>query len=329
MKRRVTSALAQIKASEPGSNSGGLVIRLGPGSTLLGTPDTGLDDLTYQRFIHDTFGPEATRGIPGMDSTDPDRFAVRSKYVAGIGRMPWLTWRSKEIAALYTELNATLHAVARGARLAVVTPCLDGGAAGSEARRVDRAALPPSQSWRSVGLDLQNWPSGPGSPLVLRGTALSTEALSHDLATSPDLDSLVAARPHRGLLLSIGGETARDELDGSSNDPGAAEGKTVKPTPEGFSLQEGGGLARAAADSLARGISQHALGPRVWLTALPLGDGSAADEPLGHALAALDARWVFLAEKAASGQEDRLRRFTRVFCRPSGERGAGGGARRR
>ena len=50
-----------------------------------------------------------------------------------------------------------------------------------------------------------------------------------------------------------------------------------------------------------------------WLTALPLGDGPAADEPLGHALAALDSRWVFLAEKAASGQEERLRHFARVL----------------
>ena len=130
-----------------------------------------------------------------MESTDPDRFAVRSTYLAGVGRMPWLTWRSKEIAALYAELNATVRATAPAVGLAVVTPGLDGGPAGSEARRVDRAALPPSQSWRSVGLDLQAWPSGPGSPLVLRGTALSTEALSHDLATSPDLDSLVAVAP--------------------------------------------------------------------------------------------------------------------------------------
>ena len=34
----------------------------------------------------------------------------------------------------------------------------------------------------------------------------------------------------------------------------------------------------------------------------------------GHALAALDSRWVFLAEKAVSGQEERLRRFARVLC---------------
>ena len=129
-----------------------------------------------------------------MESTDPDRFAVRSKYLAGVG-----THAVADVAIQGDR--RTLRRAERGgacdrpaARLAVVTPSLDGGPAGSEARRVDRAALPPSQSWRSVGLDLQAWPSGPGSPLVLRGTALSTEALSHDLATSPDLDSLVASR---------------------------------------------------------------------------------------------------------------------------------------
>jgi hypothetical protein len=49
------------------------------------------------------------------------------------------------------------------------------------------------------------------------------------------------------------------------------------------------------------------------LTALPLGDGPAADELLGHAIAALDARWVFLADRAVSGQEQRLRRFAGIL----------------
>ena len=51
----------------------------------------------------------------------------------------------------------------------------------------------------------------------------------------------------------------------------------------------------------------------IWLSALPLGDGPEADEPLGHALAALDAQWVFLAATAVAGHEERLRQFARVF----------------
>ena len=43
----------------------------------------------------------------------------------------------------------------------------------------------------------------PAAPPVFRGVVLSTDALGHDLATSPDLDALVAGRAQRGLLLTI------------------------------------------------------------------------------------------------------------------------------
>jgi hypothetical protein len=44
-----------------------------------------------------------------------------------------------------------------------------------------------------------------------------------------------------------------------------------------------------------------------------VGDGPATDLPLGHALAALDAHWLFLAENAFAGHEERIRRFAEVF----------------
>jgi hypothetical protein len=44
-----------------------------------------------------------------------------------------------------------------------------------------------------------------------------------------------------------------------------------------------------------------------------MAEGPAGDEPLGHALAALDAHWVMLAGSAAAGQEERVRRFAAVF----------------
>jgi hypothetical protein len=263
MKRRVIDALSQIKPLKGAASRGaGVVIRLGPGPTLLGTPDTGLDDSTFDRFVAESFSPETARGIPGTGQTDPDRFAVRSRYLSGAGRMPWLTWRSRAIASLYTELAEAASTAAPGSVLAVVTPGLDEGPAGAEARRVDRAGLAPSQAWRSVGLDFQAWPSTGPAPPVFRGVVLSTDALGHDLATSPELDALVASRADRGLLLTV------------HDDP-----------PE-------------------RGI---------WLTAVPLGAGPAADELLGHSIAALDARWIFLAQKAVSGQEERLRRFAAVL----------------
>ena len=37
------------------------------------------------------------------------------------------------------------------------------------------------------------------------------------------------------------------------------------------------------------------------------------DEPLGHALAALDAQWVILAVPAIAGHEERLRKFASVL----------------
>jgi len=318
MKRRVVQALTQ---SEPGrvetggGTETGLLIRLGPGPTLLGTPDTGLDDVTFERFVHETFSPETAREIPGLGNTDPDRFAARARYLAGVGRMPWLMWRSRAIAALYSELAEAAQATARGAMLAVVTPGLDAGPAGTEARRVDRAGLAPSQAWRSVGLDLQTWPRGPGAPPLLRGVSLSTDALAHDLATNPDLDALVAARPQRGLLLTIDGDrpVPGPTVQAAPGDvlpeaPSSSSSSMASPSPA-----DPGGSGPAGRGARARNTSPGAAGPRIWLTALPLGDGPAADEPLGHAMAALDARWLFLAEKAVAGHEERLRRFAGVL----------------
>ena len=314
MKRRVAQALTP-RQSGPGEISSrsptGLVIRLGPGPTLLGTPDTGLDDATFERFVSETFSLETARAIPGLGNTDADRFAERSHYLAGVGRMPWLTWRSRVIASLYAELSAVAQATAPGVVLAVVTPGLDGGPAGTEARRVDRAGLAPSQAWRSIGLDLQTWPSGLRAPHLLRGVSLSTDALAHDLAVSPDLDALVAARPHRGMLLTV---------DGYPPAPGSTAGEEL---PEAPSLElttaafpssaDPPGLGHSGRYSVARSTSPRGAGPRIWLTALPLGDGPAAEELLGHAMAALDVQWIFLAEKAVAGHEEQLRRFAAVL----------------
>jgi hypothetical protein len=263
--QRIVGALSAERGRTPPR---GVLIRLGPGPTLLGGPGTGLDDTTYARFVGRMFEGAAARGVPGLRADDPNRFAARHQFLTQAGRVPWLTWRCRELAALYTELAQAVRQAVPEAILAVATPVLDDGPAGEEARRADLAGLPPSQAWRAVGLDLGEWPSGPGGPVVLRSVGLTTDDLGHDLATSPDLDAQVLARSGRGLLL---GAEARAESAGSS--PSAP----------------------------------------LHLSALPMAAGSAGDEPLGHALASLDARWVVVTGTAVAGQEDRLRRFARVF----------------
>ena len=263
-----------IAAHHDQTNLAGLLVRLGPGPTLLGSPDTGFDDATFARFVRDAFDQETAKNVPGRANDDPGRFAARATFLAGSGRVPWLTWRSKRVAALYQGFAAAAQESEPRLSLAVATPGPDDGPAGIEARRADLAGLAPSLAWRAVGLDLDAWPSGEAdhAPIVLRGVALGADELSHDLATSPELDAKVAARPPCGLFLGIGGDLARDPAT-----PGPSATVPL--------------VLRAAAIN----ADNH------------------GDEPLGHALAALDARWVWLAASHVSGQEERLRRFARVF----------------
>lgn len=258
--RRVAAA-ASARRDRPAL--AGVLIRLGSGATLLGPPDTGLDDETYARFVAETFDGEAARSLPGLETATADRFAARARFLEGPGRMPWLTWRAAGVAGLYAELAGAARSAAPGAALLVVTPGLDNSPASAEARRVDRSGLAAGLAWRAVGLDLDTWPAGEGGPVVLRGVGPSDGDLGHDLATNPDLDAPVAGRPARGLMLGA--------------------------TP-----------ARPA-------------GPGPALSAAGLADGPEGDEPLGHALAALDPRVVILAGPAVAGHEDRVLRFARVL----------------
>ena len=59
------------------------------------------------------------------------------------------------------------------------------------------------------------------------------------------------------------------------------------------------------------------------MTAVPMAAGMESDELLGHALAALDARWVVLATTAVAGREEQLRCFARVFRALPASPGAG------
>jgi hypothetical protein len=264
LRRRVREAMETHKES---GNLDGLLIRLGQGPTLLGAVDTGLDDATFARFLREAFDADTARSLPGTDLANPERFTERSRFVSGSGRTPWLSWRSRQVAALYGSLNEAVHAALPAARLALATPGPDDGAAGWEARRADLAGLAPSLAWRAVGLDLDVWPAAEDAPIVFRGARLGADDLAHDLATSPELDAKVAARPVRGVL-----------LDAGSTVQGPAQNSGV-----------------------------------LTLSAPALDVGPNGDEPLGHALAVIDARWVWIAATAAAGQEERVRRFARIF----------------
>ncbi|MGE3820553.1 MAG: hypothetical protein AB7I30_14160, partial [Isosphaeraceae bacterium] len=196
--RRKVAEAAVRKASAP---IAGLLLRLGQGPTLPGSPDTGFDDATYARFVREAFEAGTAQGLPGLEVSDPGRFDARARFLAGAGRNPWLAWRSKRVAALYGDLAAAVAETSPGLTLAVVTPGLAEGPAGAEARRADLAGLDPSLAWRAVGLDLETWPKGPDTPVILRGVSLGPDPLAHDLATHPELDARVAARPARGTLL--------------------------------------------------------------------------------------------------------------------------------
>lgn len=273
--RRVSETSASRKGRE---GFAGVIIRLGSGPTLLGGPDTGFDDVTFARFVREAFAPETKANIPGVGTTEPNRMSARLQFLAGPGRMPWLTWRSRAIGALYGTLAEAARRAAPGTSLAVVTPGLDAGPAGHEARRVDLAGLAPAHAWRAVGLDLEAWPGGDDAPVVFRGAGLSPDALVHDLATSPELDAQVVARPRRGLLI----DTA---------EPGRLA-PHVRAATRGTRSSSGSGL---------------------YLEASPLPEGAASDELMGHAVAALDAHWVMLASSSVAGHEERVRRFARVF----------------
>jgi hypothetical protein len=254
--RRAAAALA-ARAAHP--NLRGLLLRLGPGPTLPGAADTGLDDDTFARFIAAMLDAEATRRVPGLGTEAPERFAARRQYVTGPGAAPWQAWRSREVAAGYEALAAAVRGAAPDAVLAIVTPGLDGSPAGVAARRADAAGESPLSAWKELGLDLEGWPEATPGLVVLRGVDPRPEPLARDLATHPDLDLPVARLAGRGVL-----------VDGPAAPPGDDDGVHLAAC--------GGG-----------------------------------EEPLGHALAVLDARWMLLAATAAAGREEALARFARVY----------------
>ncbi|MEO6808669.1 MAG: hypothetical protein ABI353_06105 [Isosphaeraceae bacterium] len=292
LRLRIEAAISP-RRSHP--NLTGLLVRLGPGCTLPGSPETGLDDETYARFAH-SLRPETARELPGLGTVGLKRFAARHDFLSGAGSTAWLDWRSREVGALYLDLSRAVRQTAPGAVLAVATPGLDNGPAGAQARRHDQMDRPPDRAWCAVGLDLRRWPLDVDAPTVLRGVAPTTDDLAHDLAVAPDLDAQVAARPERGLLL----------LDSANLDKGLTPGSGSQADPLAFQTR----ISNPNAD---HGPWTPARSAGPILVSRPGGDGPEADQPLGHALAVLDARWVVIEAGAVIGHEERVRHFARVL----------------
>ena len=201
MARKVAEAVALRKARP---NLLGVLIRLGPGSTLPGGPDTGLDDPDVREVSSPRRssglgepGPRAGFGRPRPGSRPAP---ITSRPPAG--SPGWPGGPAKSPFDLRRAGQGPPDSKRRARSLAVVTPGLEPGPSGDEARRVDLSGLGRAGLARG-GARPGRMPTGEGAPMLFRGAGLSTDDLGHDLATSPELDDLVAARPSRGALLGV------------------------------------------------------------------------------------------------------------------------------
>jgi hypothetical protein len=154
--------------------------------------------------------------------------------------------------------------------------------------------------------------ASPGAVLAVATPALDDgpagdEARRADLAGLPPTQGWKAV----GLDLSVwsadGGPIVLRTVGLSTDD--LSHDLAISPElDESLAARPGSGSFVAGLGDLAR---KPAKSPS--LSAMPMADGALGDEPLGHALAALDARWLVLDGSAAAGQEERIRRFARVF----------------
>lgn len=219
LRRSVTAAVAPRARH---ANLVGVLIRLGPESSLLGPLASGLDDRTYAEFVSAKFPAQESAQIPGLDKQAEDRFASRAGFVEGPGRTAWLDWRASTIGQVYSELADAVTESGPGGILALVTPVVDEGSAGEAARSADNAGDPADRAWQALGLELMHWEARPDNLVVLRGVADPIDPMAADLATNPELDAAVLTQKVRGVW--IGGATPdeRDALTMTGGGSGAA-----------------------------------------------------------------------------------------------------------
>ena len=262
----------------------GVLVRLGDCATLPGSLGSGLDDATFSRFVRETFDGESARAVPGQAVGDVGRFAARERFVTTVGRVPWRTWRGKQVGLLHDELAKALRRARPEAAFALAAPSLDDGPLGDEARAADLAGSTPASVWKSFGLDLELWPiANPAeAPILFRTAGPDPEGLEHDLAFSPDLDRQIARSSKRGALLL---EPSRDDL---SWPPGSIR-LTALPGDDGATLNEWVGHALASLDpSWFLADSALVLGRESELTRLAKVVRSLPNSPSGAPIATRD-----------------------------------------
>jgi hypothetical protein len=182
------------------ANVVGVLVRLGPGSTLPGGAELIPDDSTYQAFLQSAFGDDDRVKIPGQTGAEADRMRARGRFLSEAGEKPWLEWRAAELGRCYAEFAESVDAAAPGARLLVATPAFDDPATELEAIKTHDADLPPIAAWRALGFDPPSWPSGLKRPILIRSIPSGHSERVHDLVTSPDFDGPFVTRSERGVI---------------------------------------------------------------------------------------------------------------------------------
>ncbi len=194
MARKVADG-GRLRQTRP--NLVGALVRLGPGSTLPGGPDSGLDDATYARFVAAAFEAGPAGRVPGRGADDPLRFEPApgsSRRRASSPGSPGGPARSPRSTPRWPTPPASGPGGGPGGGDpgAGRRPRRRRGAAGRPGRPRPRAGLARGRARPGRLADRRR------APVVLRATGLSTDDLAHDLATSPELDEPVAARAGRG-----------------------------------------------------------------------------------------------------------------------------------
>ena len=276
----VIAELAERYGKHP--SFGGVAVQwTGDSYAILPDETCSYDDVTIARFERD-----AGVTIP----TGENPLAARAAFLHGEGQKAWLTWRTKQLAAMYGQMHADLVRVRPGAKLYLTAADLLGG---RQIQQALRPALPaadhPADVLLLLGIDSQLLAARDGIVLPRpQRTAAASPALAQAFQRhwnqSPEMDSLFAAR-------------------------GFAAGISFR-EPASLRLPEFDKISPFGPDKT-----------HTWLVSQITPSGPASRQALVHSLAAQDS--ALLAEGGwlmPLGQEESLLPLAKVFRRLPAER---------